>query len=419
MPSEFIFRESLETQSRVERCVPWYMLKRRQQNAGKLLHLSPANDLPHQLPPQAFALMIRMHIDLLQEGRIEFTHWLPTARVYDLLDAEVFRRLLRRPRIIEEELGEPGQIVVIDEIQKLPPLLDEVHRLIQKRGTRFLLTGSSARKLKRGGANLLAGRSWEARLFPLVSQEIPDFDLLKFLNQGGLPQVYGTPDFREELRSYVDTYLREEVQAEAVTRNIRAFAEFLDVIALSNAQEISLESLASDCQVSPGTIKNYLQVLEDTSLGFSLKGFTKTRKRKAIARSKHFLFDLGVTNQLCRRGEIQERSEMFGVAFEHFIILEVRAYLSYFRKEIDLFYWRSTSQFEVDLVLGREAAIEIKGTSLVQDKHLKGLLALKEEGLHKRYLVVSLDPHRRRTNDGIEILPWQEFLAQLWNQDLL
>ncbi len=344
---------------------------------------------------------------------------LPNAKVYDLLDSEIFRRLLQRPRLIEEEISDPAQIMVIDEIQKLPLLLDEVQRLIQKKKIRFLLTGSSARKLKRGGANLLAGRAWEARLFPLVSQEIPDFNLLQYLNRGGLPQTYGSPDFQEELKYYVSTYLREEIQAEAITRNILAFSEFLDAIALANGQELNYESLASDCQVSPGTLKNYIQILEDTLLGFTLTGFTRTRKRKSISRAKHYLFDLGVTNQLCRRGEIMEKSELFGNAFEHFIILEVRAFLNYSRKEIDLHYWRSTSQFEVDLLLGTEIAIEIKGTSLVQDKHLKGLRALKEEGIHKRFLVVSLDIQKRKTADGIEILPWKDFLTALWNDELV
>lgn len=343
---------------------------------------------------------------------------LPDAKVYDLLDYEIFRRLVQRPRLIEEEITDPAQIIVIDEIQKLPMLLDEVQRLIQKKNIRFLLTGSSARKLKRRGSNLLAGRAWEARLFPLVYREIDDFDLLQYLNRGGLPQVYDSPDFQEELKYYVSTYLREEIQAEAITRNILAFSEFLDAIALANGQELNYESLASDCQVSPGTLKNYIQILEDTLLGFTLKGFTKTRKRKSISRAKHYLFDLGVTNQLCRRGEIREKSDLFGNAFEHFIILEVRAFLNYYRKDIDLHYWRSTSQFEVDLVLGTEIAIEIKGTHLVQDKHLKGLRALKEEGIHKRFLVVSLDLERRRTADGIEILPWKDFLKSLWNDEL-
>jgi len=344
---------------------------------------------------------------------------LPGARVYDLLDADVYGRLLRRPAIIGEECRDADQVVVIDEIQKLPQVLDEVHRLIQKRGIRFLLTGSSARKLKRGGANLLAGRAWEARLFPLVSREIPDFDLLQYLNRGGLPHVYDSPDFREELKYYVHTYLREEVQAEAITRNVQAFAGFLDAIALANGQEINHESLANDCQVSPGTVRNYLQVLEDTLIGFPLPAFTRTRKRKAITRGKHYLFDIGVTNQLCHRGEILERSEMFGAAFEHFLILEVRAWLGYARQDVEMCYWRSTSQFEVDLVLGRAAAVEIKATHLVQDRHLKGLRALKEEGLLRRYVAVSLDPARRQTEDGIEILPWREFLDELWSGTLL
>lgn len=344
---------------------------------------------------------------------------LSDAKIFDLLDAETFRDLLRRPKIIEEQCQSPGQIVVIDEIQKLPGILDEVHRLIYKKNIRFLLTGSSARKLKRGGANLLAGRAWSASLFPLTSAEIPAFNLLTYLNDGGLPQVYGNQNRRDELNAYVSTYLREEIQAEAATRNIQAFAEFLDLIALSNGQEINYERLASDCQVSPGTLKNYLQILEDTLIGFSLPAFTKTLKRKAITRAKHFLFDLGVTNTLCARGEIREKSELFGAAFEHFIVLEVRAYLSYRRLSHPTYYWRSTSQMEVDLLIGNELAIEIKGTDLVQDKHCKGLRALKEEGLFQRYLMISLDQNYRKTDDGIEIFPWQMFLHQLWGDKLL
>lgn len=343
---------------------------------------------------------------------------LPEAKIFDLLDNDVYRSLLKRPKIIEEECNDPNQIIVIDEVQKLPLILDEVHRLIHKKKLRFLLTGSSARKLKRGSANLLAGRVWRAGLHPLIYKEIPDFDLLTYLNNGGLPHVYGSPDSYEELESYVSMYLREEIQAEALTRNIQAFAEFLDAIALSNGQEINYESLASDCQVAPGTLKNYIQVLEDTMLGFRLPGYKKTKKRKATTRAKHYLFDLGVTNNLCQRGEIKEKSELFGAAFEHFIILEVRAYLSYTRKRDKLHYWRSTSKMEVDLIIGNEIAIEIKSSSLIQDKHLKGLRALMEEGILKKFIIVSLDRERRLTNDGIEILPWKLFLDRLWNDNL-
>lgn len=341
------------------------------------------------------------------------------AIVFDLLDAETYRSLIKRPKIIEERCTSAKHIVVIDEIQKLPMLLDEVHRLIQAKGITFLLTGSSARKLKRGGANLLAGRAWEASLFPLTSREIPNFDLIEYLNNGGLPQIYGNQYADEELESYVSTYLREEIQSEALTRNIQAFAEFLDIIALSNGAEISYESLSSDCQVSTSTVKNYIQILEDTLLGFKLKAYTKTKKRKAISRSKHYLFDIGITNKLCQRGKILEKSELFGRTFEHFIMLEVRAYLSYHRKNKVMYYWRSTSKLEVDLIIGDKIAIEIKSTALVQDKHLKGLRALKEENIFAKYFVISTDAHKRVTSDEIVIYPWRDFLDELWSGNLV
>ena len=343
----------------------------------------------------------------------------PEARVYDLLDSDDYEKLLRRPKILEEECPDPRQLIVIDEIQKIPRLLDEVQRLITKKNMRFLLTGSSSRKIKRGGANLLAGRAWEAQLFPLTWSEIDDFDLIKYLNRGGLPQVYLSARPDEELKSYVSTYLREEIQSEALTRNIQAFAHFLDAISLSNGYEINYEQLASDCQVSPSTLKNYLQILEDTLLGFRLPAFTKTKKRKPIARSKHFLFDIGVTNKLCHRGEIKAKSDLFGRCFEHFIILEVRAFLSYTRSDLEMTYWRTTSQFEVDLIIGQQLAIELKATEMVHDRHLKGLRALKEEQLVKRYIVVSLDRTPRLTDDGIQIVPWQMFLNELWSGSLL
>jgi len=197
-----------------------------------------------------------------------------------------------------EENKNRQRIIAIDEIQKLPTLLDEVHRLISKFDMKFILTGSSARKLKRGSANLLAGRAWRADLFALTSNEIPKFNLLTYLNCGGLPHIYGKKYAAEELNSYVSTYLREEIQSEALTRNLESFSEFLDAIAMSNGEEINFESLASDCGVSPGTLKNYIGILEDTLIGFTLSSYTKTKKRKAISRGKHYLFDLGVVNVL-------------------------------------------------------------------------------------------------------------------------
>ena len=339
---------------------------------------------------------------------------LKDALVIDLLHSKTYTRLLRNPSQLEELVIRDDQIVVIDEIQKLPALLDEVHRLIQKRKLTFLLTGSSARKIKHGGANLLAGRAREARLFPLVSRELPNLDLLRMLNHGGLPDIYDSNQPDEDLTAYVDTYLREEIKAEAVTRNVSAFIEFLDALALANGEELNYESFSSDLQVSTTTLKNYLKILEDTLLGFRIAGFTKTKKRKAIARAKHYLFDLGVTRHLAKTTEIRPGSKAFGDALEHFIILEIRAWLSYSRDRRELTYWRSTSQFEVDALIGKDIAIEIKASENPSDKHLKGLRALKEEKIFKTFLLVCTESQIRKTSDGIEILPWREFLARLW-----
>ena len=341
------------------------------------------------------------------------------ARFYDLLNLETYTDLMKRPSLLVEEGTQDGEVVIIDEIQKMPSLLDEVHRLVENNGYKFLLSGSSARKLKRDGANLLAGRAWPIHLFPLTSAEIPHVDLLRYLNRGGLPQAYDSPHYQEDLRAYTALYLREEVQQEALVRNVRAFSEFLDLMALSNGKEINFEGLARDFQGSPGTLRNYIDILDDTLLGFKLHGYTKTKKRKAISRFKYYFFDIGVTNILCNRGEIKEKSELFGQVLEHFIILEVRAFLSYKRKHLKMFYWRSTSQFEVDIVLEDSLALEIKSSPFIQDKHLKGLRAFKEEAMVKNYAIVSLDKKRRKTTDGIVIYPWKEFLIALWNGEIL
>jgi predicted AAA+ superfamily ATPase len=342
---------------------------------------------------------------------------IPFAKIYDLLDASVFQRLLRDPTLISQET-EPNTLTVIDEIQKLPVLLDEVHRLIVKRKQVFLLTGSSARKLRKGGANLLAGRAFQASLLPLTSQEIPNFDLLTYLNTTGLPEFYGQADVREYLQAYVGTYLQEEIKAEALTRNLSGFIRFLEVVALCNGEEIQYANISSDCGVAVRTLEAYFGILDDTLIGFSVQPFLSTTKRKAITRAKYFLFDIGIVNALTRRGRVEFKSELFGKAFEHFIALELRAFLSYCRIDASLQYWRSTSHFEVDFIIGNELAIEVKGTDFVTDKHLKGIRALKEEGLLKTYGVVSLDSSDRITADGIHIWSWSSFLSQLWQRKI-
>lgn len=343
---------------------------------------------------------------------------LKTARVYDLLEPVTYARLLRHPESLEEELfGHRGPIVV-DEVQKLPALLDLVHRLIEQTGRRFLLTGSSARKLRRGQANLLAGRARTAEMFPLTSREIADFDLLRYLNRGGLPAIYDSDEPEEDLRSYVSTYLQEEIQAEALTRRVDHFARFLEVMALSNGGLLDYAGISRDTGIQAKTVRNYVDILVDTLLAFEVPAFRKTKTRKAVTSSKVFLFDVGVVGALSERGPIRAKSELFGRALEHFIALELRAYLSYRRKNNRLCHWRSTSQFEVDFVVDGAVALEVKATQHVDPRDLRGLRAFREEGVCPRSMVVSTDPERRRV-DGIDIVPVATFLDELWRDRIV
>jgi predicted AAA+ superfamily ATPase len=340
-------------------------------------------------------------------------HALPGARIYDLLDGDVFLTLSRRPAQLGEELGPEDRLVVLDEIQKLPVLLDEVHRLIEQRQVRFVLTGSSARKLRRGGVNLLGGRAPSRTLHPFIYRELGDeFVLTTALDRGLLPSIYFSDSPREDLRAYVGTYLKEEIAAEALTRNVPAFSRFLEVAALSHGTMLNFAALASDAQVPVSTVREYFHILEDTLVARALPAWTKTRTRKAIGTAKHYFFDVGVVRHLQHRSGLSRRSPEFGEAFESFIFHELSTFIDY-TEPVPLAYWRSTSNFEVDFVLADTTAIEVKAKEPVGDRDLRGLRALREEALLKHYVVVSLDP-RPRTVDGIRILPWQHFLEQLW-----
>ena len=342
-------------------------------------------------------------------------HTFPDAAVYDLLEADTFHRLSTHPEHLRQTL-EPGRrIVVIDEIQKCPPLLDEVHLLIERnRALRFVLTGSSARKLKRGGANLLAGRARVARLHPLVSAELEGDRLLDRINHGGLPAFLDAAEPRQDLRAYVGTYLQEEIQAEGLTRSIGNFGRFLEVAGLTNGEQINFAAVASDAGLAPSTVREHYRILEDTLVGEQLPAFRKTRTRKPVATSKFFFFDVGVANTLRRTGAIEPGSDTYGRALEHLVFLELRAWLDYRRRDDPLTYWRSRSQLEVDFVVGDAVAIEVKAKSRVSARDYKGLLALAEEVPLRQKLVVCHEPRRRCEENGVEIVPVQEFLRRLW-----
>ena len=346
----------------------------------------------------------------------------PQAHRYDLLLSSTYQRLLRRPSLLREEALAAGldgasqsDPIIIDEIQKLPMLLDEVHWLIENRKLRFILCGSSARKLRRGHANLLGGRAVRYELHPLVFQEITDFSLLKALNAGLIPRHYDSPQPERLIQSYVGDYLKEEIVAEALTRNIPAFSRFLEVAALSNGEIVNYTNIARECGVSSPTVKEYFQILEDTLIGSHLPAFQKRKKRRLVTSPKFYFFDLSPVIHLTRRGKVQPGSELFGRALEHFVFMEISAHASYSDLFYPVSYWRTTSGFEVDFVLGdHEIAIEVKATELANESHVKGLRRFREEYAVRRAILVSLDPTPRKTQDQIEILPWQAFLKELW-----
>ncbi|MBN1962723.1 MAG: ATP-binding protein [Deltaproteobacteria bacterium] len=341
---------------------------------------------------------------------------------FNLLDRSLLLRLITNPAELRQEIEARNLrnvIVCIDEIQKCPDLLDEVQLLIEERHIRFLLTGSSARKLKRAGTNLLGGRGRDRRLHPFTYNEVKNynFKLERAMNYGLIPGHYFASDPDDALESYVTRYLTEEIAAEGISRNISAFARFLQVAATINTQLINATSISSDAQVSRQTIQNYIQILRDTLLGYDLLPFGKTVKRKPIVTPKFYFFDMGVVRTLRRLPPITPANAEYGEFFEHFIFLELRAYIDYNSPRTLLHYWRSTSGFEVDFIYDERVAIEAKASKHITEKHLKGLRALAEEHQLKRFIVVCHET-RPRLVDGIYIMPWRMFLDELWTNRL-
>ena len=342
--------------------------------------------------------------------------------IVNLLRSSVYLPLAENPSRLREVVAEgrvdaAGErpVVVIDEIQKLPQLLDEVHDLIETRGVRFVLSGSSGRKLKRSGVNLLGGRAWQANLYPLTSAEIPDLDLGRYLLYGGLPQVYGSEYPEEELDAYVNTYLREEIRGEALVQNFAHFARFLNVAAVCNGQQLNFANVSRDTGVPATSVRSYFDILADTFIGFLLQPWRGSRRRKAVATAKFYFFDVGVANFLSGIGTLNRNSSEYGIAFEHFIAMELHSYLSYRRRlRCELAYWRTQNGVEVDFLVGSTAAIEVKASGRVSDRDLKGLRALAEEEVGAAAFLVSFDELDRRTDDGIRLLHWRTFLAELW-----
>lgn len=353
----------------------------------------------------------------------------PNSIYYDLLDTDLFNDLNRQPSILREQLSAIALTdkiklthpIIIDEVQKIPRLLDEVHWLIENRKLSFILCGSSARKLKRGSGNLLGGRAWKFTFFPLTKNEVFDFDLLKALNHGLIPSIYQSSNINRSFHAYVHLYLKEEIQMEGLVRNLPAFSRFLDLLGFANGEMLNYRKIATDCGVDAKTIKEYFQILIDTLIGYYLMPFNKQVKRQIISSTpKFYLFDVGIGNYLAKRTVLDLRGMTAGFAFEHFILMELIAYINIKEINSTIHYWRSKTGLEVDFVLDNgRIAIEVKITSNPTTRDQKGLIAFQNDYQPDKAILVCLAKQQRVTANDIHIMPWEAFLNDLWNGQLL
>lgn len=347
---------------------------------------------------------------------------------YDFLENDTQERFLKEPSRFRQEIIEKLDNktlvtpVIIDEIQKLPKILDEVHWLIEKKKVNFLLCGSSARKLKRSHANLLGGRAWRFELHPLTSHEMgPSFNLLRALNQGLIPSHYLTHYPDRTIKSYIRDYLKEEIQQEGVVRNLPAFARFLDSMAFSLGEMVNYTNIAQDCAIDAKTVAEYYQILVDTLLGHFIEPFRK-RKNRAIIREtpKFYFFDVGVATYLKKQKIMVLQGEEFGRAFENFILMELIAYRSYLEKDFPIHYWRTKEGYEVDFVLNDgQIAIEVKGTSRLSRSDFKGMNVFIEEHQPQKRIIVCQEPVARKLENDIFVYPWKDFLEKLWKGEII
>ena len=345
----------------------------------------------------------------------------PKAVYIDLLNSELRNRYRQHPEEFRESLlrHAPETLVIVDEIQKVPDLLDEVHWLMVNRGLFFVLSGSSARKLKKSGANNLGGRAIPETLFPLVSAEIPDFDLDRAIQNGMIPRHYMVANARNRLKSYIELYLKEEIIEEAAVQKVDDFIRFLEVAAISNGEMLNYENVATDCGVSANTVKAYYQILCDTLLGFEVPAYRKVIKRKLSKSSRFYFFDVGIANYLTGRHHLAPKTPEYGHAFEHLVMQEIVAYLGYKGVEEKLTYWHTYDDIEVDAVIGdARVAIEIKSADSIQTNHKKGLVEFAKEHPNVKQILVSRDRISRRSGD-IDLYYVTDFFKALWNDEIV
>jgi len=256
-------------------------------------------------------------------------------------------------------------------------------------------------------------------MYPLVSAEIPDFDLYKAIHNGMLPRHYTTQNPQRRMQAYIGDYLNEEIRAEALSRNLLSFTRFMEIAAQCSGEMIVYKNIAQDCGVSANTVKEYFQILEQTMVGYLISGFTATTKRRAISAPKFYYFDVGIVNYLLKRNTMTQGTDAFGHAFEHLLMQEIIAYLGYNYLDEKLTYWRTSGGYEVDCIIGNgRIAIEFKSCDEVKSRHTKGLKSFQEEYPQARLIIVSMDKYKRVIN-GIEIFPATEFLSELWGRKIV
>jgi predicted AAA+ superfamily ATPase len=344
-------------------------------------------------------------------------HLFPDALMIDLLQPAVYRSLDSRPERLKELIGASrSKVVVIDEVQRVPELLSVVHSLIEEhRGLLFVLTGSSARKLRRGGVDLLAGRALNRTLHPFMAAELPSFELERALTQGMLPLVWAAPRPAEVLDSYASLYLDQEIRLEGWARDAGSFARFLEAVSFSHGTVLNATEVARDCEVERRTVTRYLEVLEDLLLSFRVPVFTRRARRRTASHPKLYLFDAGVYRALRPRGPLDRDEEIEGAALEGLVAQHLRAWIAYSGSDCKLYYWRTRKGVEVDFVIYGACgfwAVEVKNTVRVRPQDLRSLRAFREDYPESEALLVYRGAERLRI-DGIWCLPGEEFLREL------
>ena len=345
----------------------------------------------------------------------------PKAIYIDLLKSDVRTRFKQHPEEFRESLLRypPETLVIVDEIQKVPDLLDEVHWLMVEKGLWFILSGSSARKIRKSGANNLGGRAIPETLFPLVSAEIPDFDIERAVQNGMIPRHYMVANAHNRMRAYIDLYVKEEIIEEALVQNVDEFIRFMEVAAIMDGEILNYENVASDCGVSANTVKAYYKILVDTLLGFEVPAYRKVIKRKLYKSPRFYYFDIGIANHLTKRYQLAPKTPEYGHAFEHLIMQEIVAYLAYTNSDEELTYWHTYENIEVDAIIGdARVAIEIKSTDHVDHGDKKGIMEFAKEHPNAKQILVSRDRISRRSGN-VDLYYVTDFFKALWAGEII